>query len=275
MVRMDRALIYLRQSLASRIRELELRTTKGIGDSWYKLLRFRDEAVQISALGGDDALRAMLVEVVNPMSERTIRTEAIDQLKALSDKIDAYQPLIEGEDTSELKDRIAELEEQLSLNDDGAGTTIPDTGEKSSVFIIMPFRTELTDVWQGGIKRASISAGYRPIRIDTINRSSNITEDIVESINKCHVAIVDVTGNNPNVMFELGYALAKGKPCIIISQSADFLPFDIRNLRTIVYSNTWSGIESLSASLVDFLREVGGGKTANPASKRKARKSAG
>jgi nucleoside 2-deoxyribosyltransferase len=89
-----------------------------------------------------------------------------------------------------------------------------------------------------------------------INRSSNITDDIVASIERCHVAIVDVTGNNPNVMFELGYAIAKAKKNIIISQSADFLPFDIRNIRTIVYSNTWSGIEELKGKLQEFLREM-------------------
>ena len=88
-----------------------------------------------------------------------------------------------------------------------------------------------------------------------IDRSSNITDDIVESIERCHLVIVDVTGNNPNVMFELGYALARHKPHIIISQSTEFLPFDIRQVRTIEYTNSWNGIEKLNTDIQDFLRE--------------------
>lgn len=63
------------------------------------------------------------------------------------------------------------------------------------------------------------------------------------------------TGNNPNVMFELGYAISKEKSLIIISQSAEYLPFDIRQIRTIVCSNTWSGIEELCKKTQDFLKE--------------------
>lgn len=66
-------------------------------------------------------------------------------------------------------------------------------------------------------------------------------------------------------MFELGYTLAKKKPNIIISQSADYLPFDIRNIRTIVYSNTWSGIEELRIKIQDFLREFAPQKTSTKA----------
>lgn len=57
-------------------------------------------------------------------------------------------------------------------------------------------------------------------------------------------------------MFELGYALAKKKPYIIISQSADDLPFDIKSIRTIVYQNTWSGIETLRTKVIEFIKEV-------------------
>jgi hypothetical protein len=35
---------------------------------------------------------------------------------------------------------------------------------------------------------------------------------MIEAIRVCRIAIVDVTGNNPNVMFELGYAMARRKP---------------------------------------------------------------
>src|SRR5262249_42953032 len=99
---------------------------------------------------------------------------------------------------------------------------------------------------------------FHPIRVDTINRSTSITDDIVESIKKCRITIVDVTGNNANVMYELGYVMALEKPYIIISQSVQFMPFDIRNIRAITYTNSWSGIEDLRGKLLDFLKESPG-----------------
>lgn len=132
----------------------------------------------------------------------------------------------------------------------------------------MPFKQDFNDVWRGGIQRAAQTVGFKPIRVDMINRSTNITDDIVDSIDKCRLAIVDVTDNNPNVMFELGYTLAKNKPNIIISQSADYLPFDIRNIRTIVYQNSWSGIEELNGKIQDFLSEFSPHKAAAKKSKK-------
>ena len=131
-----------------------------------------------------------------------------------------------------------------------------DLAKPSSIFVIMPFAEAFADVWAGAIQRATRAAGFEPIRVDMINRSSDITDDIIDAISNCHAAIVDVTGANANVMFELGYALAKEKPQVIISQSTDFLPFDIRNLRTVVYQDSWAGIEKLHARLIEFLREL-------------------
>ena len=136
----------------------------------------------------------------------------------------------------------------------------------------MPFSSDFSDVWKGGIEKAAKAENFRPIRVDMINKSTNITDDIVSSIERCRLAIVDVTGNNPNVMFELGYALAKNKTNIIISQSADDLPFDIRNIRTIIYSNTWSGIEELRGKIQSFLRESA--PRPKPSAKNAARKKA-
>jgi nucleoside 2-deoxyribosyltransferase len=167
--------------------------------------------------------------------------------------------------------RVRELQQrmqQLQFSLDASSNSKPDnkgtTGElkpsavaeSSAIFVIMPFDESFSDVWAGAIQRAARAEGYDAIRVDMINRSSDITDDIIEAITNCHVAIVDVTGANANVMFELGYAFAKEKPQVIISQSAEFLPFDIRNLRTVIYRNTWAGIEELSVRLIQFLREI-------------------
>jgi hypothetical protein len=40
---------------------------------------------------------------------------------------------------------------------------------------------------------------------------------------------------NPNVVYEVGYADGHGVPCILLAASADDLPFDLQEMRTIVY----------------------------------------
>lgn len=250
MVRMDRAIFYLKQLLERLIRELSDRKTKTIGDSFYSVQSFLDEISNICNLSGDLTLLDNASKLFRPINQRTIRLDVIRILNEFALIINQYQPIDMIEDHDIIQSRIqrndgAQIEQQPKI----------DLSDKSSIFVIMPFDQQFNDVWKGGIQRASEKLGFKPVRVDMINRSSNITDDIVISIEKCNMAIVDVTGNNPNVMFELGYTLAKAKPNIIISQSANFLPFDIRNIRTIVYSNSWSGIEELSNKLQDFLKE--------------------
>lgn len=176
------------------------------------------------------------------------RTDVIQGIHELIRDIETYEPFkVSSEDD--------ELLEAQGVEKSGKKASPSDLTKEGSLFVIMPFSQDFNDVWIGGIQTAAKNSGFHPIRVDTIARSANITDDIVDSIKNCRITIVDVTGNNPKVMFELGYVMALAKPYVIISQSVEFLPFDIRNIRTIVYSNTWSGVEELKGKLNEFLSE--------------------
>lgn len=102
----------------------------------------------------------------------------------------------------------------------------------SSVFAIMPFGTE----WSAGvydlIKRAAES--LRPeldvlvYRADEISRPGKITDQIVQAIRDSNAIIADITGDNPNVMWELGYAQALEKPAVILNQSVQEVASQVR-----------------------------------------------
>jgi len=173
--------------------------------------------------------------------------------------------------TGELEERLHALEKMFSekkAQQDYEQTeltqeiTLDKLKGKDVLFGITPFGVDFDDVWYGAIKRAASSANLYPLRIDMLTKSSNITEDIIDAIKMSKVVVVDVTNNNPNVMFEFGYALALKKSPVVISQSIDLLPFDIQNIRTIPYQNTWKGIEKLHDELQKFL------KAAHPKSKK-------
>jgi hypothetical protein len=256
LIRMDRALLYLRQRLRVVTAETAAQGTKTLGEGGYfRISRLRREIFSIAEMSGDRGLMELVHSKIGGLGARSPRREAVAALNDLLALLETYEPPSEL-----LADTAFGTKEGSAADglDDGGNTKITDKqlAAEKAVFVIMPFAPEFTDVWKGGIQRAAQAEGFTPIRVDMINRSSNITDDIVSSIEKCRLAIVDVTNNNPNVMFELGYAIAKDKKNIIISQSADFLPFDIRNIRTIVYANTWSGVEELKGRIQEFLKEA-------------------
>jgi hypothetical protein len=122
-------------------------------------------------------------------------------------------------------------------------------------FIILPFQRDFDNVWFGAIKPACVECHYAPLRVDEVNLSSLITEDIERYSGMAGVVVVDLTGNNPNVMFELGWSLAKNKKPIVICQGeqSSKVAFDVRGIRHISYENSWLGIETLKGKLKDFV----------------------
>ena len=173
-------------------------------------------------------------------------------------------------ESREMQERIHELEGQVKSLAEPTASDTPDSDEKvvtleklkdkKVLFTVMPFHEDFHDVWVGGIQRAATGTGLTPIRIDMITKSSEVTDDIVAAIDIAEVIVVDVTRNNPNVMFEFGFALARGKPHVVISQSTEFLTFDIKNVRTLIYRNTWQGIEVLHKELQKFIKGTVGDK---------------
>lgn len=73
------------------------------------------------------------------------------------------------------------------------------------------------------------------IRADKLYSPGSINSDIVTFIKSADLCIVDVTGMNPNVMYECGMRHGYGKPYIMMASAGEHLPFDISGLRTIMY----------------------------------------
>jgi hypothetical protein len=120
-------------------------------------------------------------------------------------------------------------------------------GVPQTVFVMMPFALEFDDVY--AIVKDSVAAvdeSLKPIRLDEIRAAGSITDDMVAEIRKAALCLADVTDANPNVMWEVGFATALGKPVIAISQGSGRLPFDVKDVRTVPYNR---------ASLAKTLRE--------------------
>lgn len=109
------------------------------------------------------------------------------------------------------------------------------TAPKPFVFVLMPFAPEFDDVYKLGIKPACQDAGAYAERVDEQFYEGGILQRIYNQISKADVIVADMTGKNPNVFYETGYAHALGKPVILLTRNADDIPFDLKHYPHIVY----------------------------------------
>ena len=124
-------------------------------------------------------------------------------------------------------------------------------------FTIMPFGGWLDDYYLEVYVPAIKAAGLAPHRADDLFRPSTIVNDIWDYTKKARVLLADLTGKNPNVFYELGLAHALAKPAILLAESMDDIPFDLRSLRIIVYdknAHDWGA--TLRTKITAAIREV-------------------
>ncbi|MFF7449384.1 MULTISPECIES: hypothetical protein [unclassified Streptomyces] len=94
-------------------------------------------------------------------------------------------------------------------------------------------------VFEQVIAPACAKYGINALRADGIAHAGDINEQICRYVVESDLVVADVSGGNPNVMYELGLRHITGKPTIHIGEVGQ-LPFDIASIRTIHYERTRS-----------------------------------
>jgi nucleoside 2-deoxyribosyltransferase len=136
------------------------------------------------------------------------------------------------------------------------GEILPLSHEKF-VFVLMPFEDELTEIYNQVIKPVVESKELKCKRADDYKTNKAIMKDIWDAICQSQIVIADMTGLNPNVMYELGIAHTVGKQTIMIiqenaSENQKF-PFDMAHIRRIEYQNKIKEFSRLKKDLSDTL----------------------
>lgn len=85
------------------------------------------------------------------------------------------------------------------------------------------------------LKRVADNAGFEPNLVSDADEVSVIQKTIVQNLYNNDIIICDVSGKNPNVMFEMGMRLAFDKPTIIIKDYATDFSFDTSVIEHIPY----------------------------------------
>jgi hypothetical protein len=112
-----------------------------------------------------------------------------------------------------------------------------DSAAKAHVFVAMPFSPEFEDVYTFGIMPAVHSVNLLVERMDQSSFTGDIVARMRERISSARLFVADVTGANPNVYLEIGFAWGNGIPTVLVCRDVDELKFDLRGHRCLSYTN--------------------------------------
>lgn len=109
--------------------------------------------------------------------------------------------------------------------------------KKPRVFVAMQFDKKFEDLFVLGIQEIVRRENFVCERIDQDAFIGDILDQIKEKIESAEVVIAELTGSNPNVYLEVGYAWGKGRPTILLANHEEQLLFDVRGQRCIKYNS--------------------------------------
>ena len=126
----------------------------------------------------------------------------------------------------------------------------------------MPFEEKWSETaWNSNPDHAArlVDENIEAVRADDIDDPGKITVQIADQLEEVDLVISDITGNNANVGWELGFAYARSKPCVIIRQKeTSSAPFDIYDQRRVDYSAepTLGEAEKLKRMIIAAIEQV-------------------
>jgi hypothetical protein len=104
------------------------------------------------------------------------------------------------------------------------------------------------------VEPAITSLDLRLVRADLISQPGVISSQIIDHIVRAPLVIADLSFGNPNVFYELALRHATRRPVVQLIRSADPLPFDVGQFRTVVIDMT--DIYSLVPQIDTYRAEI-------------------
>jgi len=105
-------------------------------------------------------------------------------------------------------------------------------------FVIMPYADAFDDVFAAmrlAIQDARTTPKVECLRLDQDQVAGRIVGRLERELRACDLCIADLTGVRPNILWEVGFAMALHKPVLLVSQGEVALPFDLHDMQHLRY----------------------------------------
>jgi hypothetical protein len=220
---------------------LRIKTWADFTKDYAAGLRALLRALKLAPLGSDERLPGSLAPDADPSQIAQLRTE----LKEVKEAVALFKREPNRAETTVKSDHIK--------------------SDQRRCFIVMPFGDENLQVVYEDFVRPVIEArcGLECERGDDVFGSSVIMDDIRNSINRADIVVADLTHKNANVFYEVGICHALDKPVLLMAQSIDDVPFDLRHRRILLYEYSPRGCKKLEKTLQENLLAMIGNMQSN------------
>jgi hypothetical protein len=147
--------------------------------------------------------------------------------------------------TSEFIERVKELQSHPAMR---SLLEIAFQPPEKQIFVVMKFGNKILDsAYEGVIKPLCSEYGFKIVRVDEIQDSGKINDQILENIAKSSLIISDLSGERPNCYYETGFAHALGKDIVLAIHKTSDIHFDLSSHRFIQWETESEYREALRA----------------------------
>jgi hypothetical protein len=153
------------------------------------------------------------------------------------------------------------------------GASINTKNFDKECFFIAPIGSDESDerkrsdgIFDFIVAPAASELGLKAIRADHIGQPGIITTQVIAHVLESKAAVVDLSGLNPNVFYELAIRHTAQRPTALIAEINCDLPFDIAQMRTIFFNHTdLRSANDCKLQIVEQLRDaIDKGSTDSP-----------
>lgn len=134
---------------------------------------------------------------------------------------------------------------------------------KKTCFVVAPIGSEGTDIRRSteGLLKAVLKPvldrfDYEVVIAHEISTLGSITDQVVNNLLEAELVVADLTGLNPNVMYELAIRHCAALPVVVVANKNTKLPFDVVVERTIFYSDDMHGGVDLARELEKVIKKI-------------------
>jgi len=108
--------------------------------------------------------------------------------------------------------------------------------EKPQAFLALPVNDAASKALAEQIGQTIRQQGIETMLVTDVGSDGVLSDQIQSAIRRAEFVVADLTGANPNVLFEVGMAFGLNKPMLLLSQaSTKEMPFDVKTHQVAMY----------------------------------------